>query len=293
MHGTARQTSGGLKKKDLKYNKHRNIVSKKMSTLAKKEKRLQKAGYITTKGIFKLFKKQSGGVSQQPRWVTIKKEAEEKEKAKAKAKAEEKEEARARARAKFNNQMAEAAEAAEAEAAEAEAEVAEAAEAEAEVAEAALNKAAAATSNSIVPVTRTKLMNLIVDNNYEAQAAVKLHIETTNKINLDEQDPDGYTALMYACRLGYINIVKLLLKKTDMPYRSSVAAKVNLKTKLGFTALMLACEYWGETDATTIVKLLVKAGAHKSIINNLGRTAKYIATKKEYHDIVTLLNSTS
>ena len=36
MHGTARQTSGGLKKKDLKYNKQGRIVSKKASALAKK-----------------------------------------------------------------------------------------------------------------------------------------------------------------------------------------------------------------------------------------------------------------
>ena len=50
MHGNAKMTGGGLKKKDLKYNKHGKIVSKKMSTMAKKEKRLQKAGYITKKG---------------------------------------------------------------------------------------------------------------------------------------------------------------------------------------------------------------------------------------------------
>ena len=52
MHGTARQTGGGLKKKDLKYNKHGRIVSKKVSAMAKKEKRLQKAGYFTQKGQF-------------------------------------------------------------------------------------------------------------------------------------------------------------------------------------------------------------------------------------------------
>ena len=64
MHGNAKQTGGGLKKKDLKYNKQGKIVSKKMSTRAKKEKRLQKAGYITKKGGFKLFKKQRGGVGE-------------------------------------------------------------------------------------------------------------------------------------------------------------------------------------------------------------------------------------
>ena len=36
MHGNAKMTGGGLKKKDLKYNKHGKIVSKKMSQIAKK-----------------------------------------------------------------------------------------------------------------------------------------------------------------------------------------------------------------------------------------------------------------
>ena len=52
MHGNAKMTGGGLRKKDLKYNKQGKIVSKKMSKLAKKEKRLQKAGYTTRKGQF-------------------------------------------------------------------------------------------------------------------------------------------------------------------------------------------------------------------------------------------------
>ena len=60
MHGNAKMTGGGLMKKDLTYNKAGKIVSKKMSKMAKKEMRLQKAGYITTKGIFGV-KKMSGG----------------------------------------------------------------------------------------------------------------------------------------------------------------------------------------------------------------------------------------
>lgn len=55
-HGTAKKTSGGLLKKDLKMNKRGRIVSKKMSNRAKKEKRLEKAGYKTKKGKFTLFK---------------------------------------------------------------------------------------------------------------------------------------------------------------------------------------------------------------------------------------------
>ena len=37
MHGNAKQTGGGLKKKDLKYNKHGKIVSKKASAIATKK----------------------------------------------------------------------------------------------------------------------------------------------------------------------------------------------------------------------------------------------------------------
>jgi hypothetical protein len=43
MHGNAKHTSGGLRKKHLKYNKRGRIVSRKASRRAKKEKRL--AGY--------------------------------------------------------------------------------------------------------------------------------------------------------------------------------------------------------------------------------------------------------
>lgn len=54
-HGLALHTSGGLTKTSLKMNKAGRIVSKKASERAQKEKRLQKAGYTTKKGEFKLF----------------------------------------------------------------------------------------------------------------------------------------------------------------------------------------------------------------------------------------------
>ena len=64
MHSTAHHTSGGLTKRDLKYNKWGRIVSKKRSSLAKKTRRLEKAGYKATKGKFGVKKvkgKRGGG----------------------------------------------------------------------------------------------------------------------------------------------------------------------------------------------------------------------------------------
>lgn len=52
MNRTALRTPGGLTRKDLKYNKQGRIVSKKKSMSAKRDNRLVKAGYVTTKGEF-------------------------------------------------------------------------------------------------------------------------------------------------------------------------------------------------------------------------------------------------
>jgi hypothetical protein len=57
MHGTSHHTSGGLTKKDLKYNKWGRIVSVKKSQKAKKENRLVKLGFKTQKGKFGIAKK--------------------------------------------------------------------------------------------------------------------------------------------------------------------------------------------------------------------------------------------
>ena len=55
-HGTAYKTSGGLTKAKLIMNKHGRIVSAVKHKTAKKEKRLEKAGYKTKKGKFGSFK---------------------------------------------------------------------------------------------------------------------------------------------------------------------------------------------------------------------------------------------
>lgn len=56
-HKTAYKTSGGLTCKNLMKNKHGRIVSKRKHASAKREKRLQKAGYFTEKGKFGAVRK--------------------------------------------------------------------------------------------------------------------------------------------------------------------------------------------------------------------------------------------
>lgn len=58
-HGTAYKTTGGLTKSKLMMNKHGRIVSSLKHNTAKKEKRLEKAGYKTKKGVFGSIKTSS------------------------------------------------------------------------------------------------------------------------------------------------------------------------------------------------------------------------------------------
>ena len=57
-HGTAYKTKGGLTKSDLLMNKRGHVVSKKLYNRAKREKRLEKAGYFTQKGKFGWVKRE-------------------------------------------------------------------------------------------------------------------------------------------------------------------------------------------------------------------------------------------
>jgi hypothetical protein len=59
-NGTAKHTSGGLVKKQLMMNKWGRIVSRKKHNTAKKQKRLEKAGFFAKKGEFGVVKKEVG-----------------------------------------------------------------------------------------------------------------------------------------------------------------------------------------------------------------------------------------
>lgn len=64
LHGTAQETTGHLKKKDLFKNKHGRIVSKKKHLTEKKRKNLEKHGYFAVKGKFGYTKTKSKPVKK-------------------------------------------------------------------------------------------------------------------------------------------------------------------------------------------------------------------------------------
>jgi hypothetical protein len=59
FHGTAKHTSGGLEKRNLLKNKWGRIVSAKKHRTAKKEKRLEKAGFFAKKGEFGVIRRKT------------------------------------------------------------------------------------------------------------------------------------------------------------------------------------------------------------------------------------------
>ena len=67
FHGTAKHTSGGLKKSDLMMKKGR-IISRRKSVAGKKAiKHLRAMGFIAKKGTFKLFRKGDAHMSRKSR----------------------------------------------------------------------------------------------------------------------------------------------------------------------------------------------------------------------------------
>ena len=57
LRGSAYKTAGGLLKDDLMMNKHGRVVSVLKHKTAKKERRLEKAGYFAQKGKFGFVKR--------------------------------------------------------------------------------------------------------------------------------------------------------------------------------------------------------------------------------------------
>ena len=104
--------------------------------------------------------------------------------------------------------------------------------------------------------------------------AVRDLIDAGADLNL--QDKDGVTALMYASDNNHLKIVRILV---------GAGANINLKTKDKQTALMGVC-WKGHLE---VVKALVDAGADLNLQDKDGDTALVLASKEGYLEIVKIL----
>jgi len=138
-------------------------------------------------------------------------------------------------------------------------------------------------------ITRKNKLNISVIHNVNnilqkqsiLGALLRKDIETAKKIiekgaDVNQKDKDGNTALIYASKNEYIDIVNALLEK---------GADVNQKDKDGNTALIYASSY-GYID---IVNALLEKGVDVNQKNKDGSTALIYASISAYIDIVNAL----
>lgn len=91
-------------------------------------------------------------------------------------------------------------------------------------------------------------------------------------MDVNQQDDDGCTALMYSC-------THTMPDKTTINILLESGADVNLQTKDGRTALMMM-DVWGSVS-TDILTRLIDAGAYVNLQDNTGMTAlMYACTHK-------------
>ena len=116
-----------------------------------------------------------------------------------------------------------------------------------------------------------------VEEKYNQSRKELIRLINSGKYNINIQNKDGYTALMYASKiLTFQKIVELLLEK---------GAKLNLLNNDGDTALIIASDYYH----LDIVNILVENGANLDLQNNDGNTALIIASDYYHLDRVNIL----
>lgn len=116
-------------------------------------------------------------------------------------------------------------------------------------------------------------------NNNSDELARLLADRTITHININAQDPEGDTALIWAARNSHVANVRLLL-----------AANVNveIKNRFGYTALIEVIRNFSAdtaADANTIVTLLLAANANPNLADNYGYTALIEAARNRHATI--------
>jgi len=128
-------------------------------------------------------------------------------------------------------------------------------------------------------ILRCQIDNKCLIDNYERIFKLPINIikKCITKENVNIQNNNNFTALIYASLGGQIKIINLLIE---------AGANINLQSKYNSTALMFA----SERGYTKIVKLLIKAGANVNLQNYDDNTALMLASEEGHTKIVELLS---
>lgn len=102
------------------------------------------------------------------------------------------------------------------------------------------------------------------------------HLALQKGANINTQDKEGWTPIIWATRIIYPETVKFLLAN---------GADINTQTNNGWTALMIAVS----NDYREIIKILSLNGADINIKNNEGLSAIMMAEKYSSQTIIDLL----
>jgi len=105
---------------------------------------------------------------------------------------------------------------------------------------------------------------------------IALILLENDKINIDEKDNNGNTALVLAVKCGNLELVKSLIK---------YGANINVKSNNGKPLLSIATN----NNNIEIVKFLVKSGVDLNILDNNGDTALGIAIRSQSVEISKVL----
>jgi tetratricopeptide (TPR) repeat protein len=99
------------------------------------------------------------------------------------------------------------------------------------------------------------------------------------KLNIDKQQKSGQSAIYWAVFGDDIRFVNDLIKS---------GAKLNLKSDVGFTPLLVAVTR--KVEKTEVVKILLDNGASPFVLDITKKDALYYANQKGYKNIVTLIS---
>jgi len=127
-----------------------------------------------------------------------------------------------------------------------------------------------------------ELIEAISDNNLERVS----ELLQNSSININQKDEYDRSALMYACRSGYLDIVRLLL--------SNPIININSVDNDGNTALLHAC--YSDDNNLEIIRELLQSYTNPSIdvngVNNMGHNAfLIICRRQEYAELIPFIHS--